>query len=138
MAQLEATVTRLTGLYAQDNQQYANADFIGDNDDIVNEANQGRGHGFPNRGRGIHPVGVPRPRHGAPQEDGVFGRPKFTIPKFCGKDAEEYLNLEMCIEALWHLYECTDDRKICLAVSEFDEYAMSLWGNLSTYAVTIT
>jgi hypothetical protein len=39
MARLEATVTRLTGLYAQDNQQYADADFIGDNDDIVNEAN---------------------------------------------------------------------------------------------------
>jgi hypothetical protein len=39
MAILEATVTRLTTLYAQDNQQYADADFIGDNDDIVNEAN---------------------------------------------------------------------------------------------------
>jgi hypothetical protein len=70
-------------------------------------------------------VGVPRPRHGAPQEDDVFGRPKFTIPKFLVKDAEDYLNWEMRIEALWHLHECTDDRKICLAVSEIDEYAMS-------------
>jgi hypothetical protein len=92
MARLEATVTRLTGLYTQDNQQYADADFIGDNADIVNEANQGRGRGFPNRGRGVHPMGVPRPRHGAPHEDDVFGRPKFTIPKFLGKDAKEYLN----------------------------------------------
>jgi hypothetical protein len=41
MARLEATVTWLTDMYAQDNQQYADADFIGDNDDIVNEANQG-------------------------------------------------------------------------------------------------
>jgi hypothetical protein len=82
----------LTGLYAQDNQQYADADFIGDNDDIVNAANHGRGRGFPNCGRGVHLVGVPRPRHGAPQEDDVFGRPKFTIPKILGKDAEEYLN----------------------------------------------
>jgi hypothetical protein len=41
MARLVATVTRLTGLYAQDNQQYADADFSGDNDYIVNEANQG-------------------------------------------------------------------------------------------------
>jgi hypothetical protein len=32
-------VPQLTGLYAQDNQQYVDADFIGDNDDIVNEAN---------------------------------------------------------------------------------------------------
>jgi hypothetical protein len=39
MARLEATVTWLTRLYAQDNQQYADADSIGDNDDVVNEAN---------------------------------------------------------------------------------------------------
>jgi hypothetical protein len=74
-------------------------------------------------------VGVPRPRHGAPQEDDDFGQPKFTIPKFLVKDAEEYLNWEMRIEALWCLHECTDDRKICLVVSEFDEYAMSWWDN---------
>jgi hypothetical protein len=35
----------------------------------------------------------------------------------------------MLIEALWHLHECTDDRKIHLAVLEFDEYAMSWWDN---------
>jgi hypothetical protein len=119
----------LTGLYAQDNQQYADADSIGDNDDVVNEANQGRGRGFANRGHGFHSVGVPRPRQGAPWEDDAFGRPKFTILKFLGKDAEEYLNGEMCIEALWRLHECTDDKKNCLAVLEFDEYAMSWWDN---------
>jgi hypothetical protein len=116
-------------MYAQDNQQYADADFIGDNDDIVNEANQGWGRGFPYRGRGVHPVGISRPRHGAPQEDDVFWSTKFTIPKFLGKDAEAYIYWEMCIEALWRLHECTNDRKICLAVSEFDEYAMSWWDN---------
>jgi hypothetical protein len=81
MARLEATVTRLTGLYVQENQQYAYADSIADNEEVVNEANQGRGRGFANRGHGFHPVGVLRPRQGAPQEDDVFGRPKFTIPK---------------------------------------------------------
>jgi hypothetical protein len=35
----------------------------------------------------------------------------------------------MHIEALWHLHECTDDKKIHLAVSEFDEYAMSWLDN---------
>jgi hypothetical protein len=35
----------------------------------------------------------------------------------------------MRIEDLWHLHECTDDRKFCLVVSEFDEYAMSWWDN---------
>jgi hypothetical protein len=36
----------------------------------------------------------------------------------------------MRIEALWHLHECTDVRKIRLAVLEFDEYAMSWWDNV--------
>jgi hypothetical protein len=70
---LEDTITQLTGLYAQDHQQYADADFIGDNDEIVNEANQGRGRGFPNRGHGVHPVSVSGTHHEAPQEDDVFG-----------------------------------------------------------------
>jgi hypothetical protein len=127
MARLEATVTHLTCLYAQENQQYAYADSIGENE-VVNQANQGQGDGFPNRGRGFHLVGVPRPRQGVPQKDDVFGRPKFTIQKCLGKDAEEYLNWEMRIESLWCPHECTDDRKICLAISEFDEYAYVLVG----------
>jgi hypothetical protein len=74
-------------------------------------------------------VGIPRPRQGAPHEDDIFGKPKFTILKFLSKDGEEYLNCEMRIEALWRLHERTDDRKIHLAVLEFDEYAMSSWVN---------
>jgi hypothetical protein len=116
MARLEATVTQLTGLYEQDNHQYADAYSIGDNDEVAPEVNQGLCHGFANRGHGFHPVGVPRPHQGARHEDDVFGKRKFTISKFLGKDAEEYLNWEMRIEALWHLHECTDDRKIHLAV----------------------
>jgi hypothetical protein len=87
MAQLEATVTHLTGLYEPKNHQYAYADSISDNEQVVHDASQGRGHGVANHGRGFHPLGVPRPRQGAPQKDDVFGRPKFTIPKFHGKDA---------------------------------------------------
>jgi hypothetical protein len=41
MARLEAMVTHLTGLYAQFNQPYADADSIGDNEEVVNRANQG-------------------------------------------------------------------------------------------------
>jgi hypothetical protein len=36
----------------------------------------------------------------------------------------------MQIESLWRLHECTDDRKNQLAISEFDEYAMSWWDNV--------
>jgi hypothetical protein len=42
MAQLEATVTRLTGLYAPLNQQYVDEDSISDNEDLVNEANRAK------------------------------------------------------------------------------------------------
>jgi hypothetical protein len=35
----------------------------------------------------------------------------------------------MCIEALWRLHESTNDRKIRLAVTKFDEYAMYWWDN---------
>jgi septal ring factor EnvC (AmiA/AmiB activator) len=66
MARLEATVTRLISVYAQENQQYADADSIGDNGEVVNGANQGRGRGFLNRGYCFHPVGIPRPCQGAP------------------------------------------------------------------------
>jgi hypothetical protein len=44
-------------------------------------------------------LGIPRPHQGAPQEDDVFGRSKFIIPKILGKDAKEYLNWEMRIES---------------------------------------
>jgi outer membrane protein TolC len=66
MAKLEATITRLTGLYAQENLQYVDADSIDDNEEVFNEANQGRGHGFANCDHGFHPVGVRRPRQGVP------------------------------------------------------------------------
>jgi hypothetical protein len=36
----------------------------------------------------------------------------------------------MDIESLWCLHDCTDDKKIHLAISEFDEYAMSWWDNV--------
>jgi hypothetical protein len=39
MDRLEETVSCLTGLYAQENQQYADANSIGDNEEVVNEAN---------------------------------------------------------------------------------------------------
>jgi hypothetical protein len=45
-------------------------------------------------------------------EDGL-GKPKFTMPKFVGStDVEEY----------------TEDKKIKLASSEFDDYAL-IWGD---------
>jgi hypothetical protein len=56
--------------------------------------------------------------------DGV-GKPKFTMPKFVGcTDVEEYLNWELKVEKLWRMHEYTEDKKIKLATSEFDDYSL--------------
>jgi hypothetical protein len=63
-------------------------------------------------------------------EDGL-GKPKFTMSKFVGStDVEEYLNWELKVEKLWRMHEYTKDKKIKLASSEFDDYALIWWDNL--------
>ncbi|KAK1660206.1 hypothetical protein QYE76_048365 [Lolium multiflorum] len=73
--------------------------------------------------RGWAPLG--RNGRGPDEEDGL-GKPKFSIPKFeGGADVEEYLTWELKIEKLWNLHPYyTEDRKIKLASSEFDGYAL--------------
>ncbi|KAK1695832.1 hypothetical protein QYE76_012529 [Lolium multiflorum] len=68
---------------------------------------------------------------GQDEEDGL-GKPKFSIPKFeGGADVEEYLTWELKIEKLWSLHpNYTEDRKIKLASSEFDGYALRWWDAL--------
>ncbi|KAK1687172.1 hypothetical protein QYE76_048020 [Lolium multiflorum] len=78
------------------------------------------------RPRGWAPLG--RNGRGQDEEDGL-GKPKFSIPKFeGGADVEEYLTWELKIEKLWSLHpHYTEDRKIKLASSEFDGYALRWW-----------
>ncbi|KAK1602219.1 hypothetical protein QYE76_018930 [Lolium multiflorum] len=81
------------------------------------------------RPRGWAPLG--RNARGHDEEDGL-GKPKFSIPKFeGGADVEEYLTWELKIEKLWSLHpNYTEDRKIKLASSEFDGYALRWWDAL--------
>ncbi|KAK1602177.1 hypothetical protein QYE76_017915 [Lolium multiflorum] len=81
------------------------------------------------RPRGWAPLG--RNGRGHDEEDGL-GKPKFSIPKFeGGADVEEYLTWELKIEKLWSLHpNYTEDRKIKLASSEFDGYALRWWDAL--------
>ncbi|KAK1607777.1 hypothetical protein QYE76_031450 [Lolium multiflorum] len=101
----------------------------GDNADAAAQG-IGRGRGLP-RGvnRGFAEIGARRvpPQ---PQDDGL-GKPKFSIPRFEGTtDVEEYLTWELKIERLWRLHDYTEDRKIKLASSEFDGYALRWWDGL--------
>ncbi|KAK1604034.1 hypothetical protein QYE76_027707 [Lolium multiflorum] len=88
------------------------------------DADEAPGRG--DRPRGWVPLG--RNGHGQDEEDGL-GKPKFSIPKFeGGADVEEYLTWELKIEKLWSLHpHYTEDRKIKLASSEFDGYALRWW-----------
>ncbi|KAK1698285.1 hypothetical protein QYE76_014982 [Lolium multiflorum] len=102
-------------------------------DNLTNQQQQAEdADDAPSRGdrpRGWAPLG----RHGRGQdgEDGL-GNPKFSIPKFeGGADVEEYLTWELKIEKLWSLHpNYTEDRKVKLASSEFDGYALRWWDAL--------
>jgi hypothetical protein len=90
----------------------------------------GRGVGRGNRGRGIFELGARRvpPQ---PQDDGLC-KPKVSVPKFeGGHDVEEYLTWELKIVKLWRLHDHTEDKKIKLASSEFDGYALRWWDGVT-------
>ncbi|KAK1595419.1 hypothetical protein QYE76_007719 [Lolium multiflorum] len=104
----------------------------GDNADAAAAHGMGRGvgRGLP-RGvnRGFVEIGA---RRVPQQQDDGLGKPKFSIPRFeGGTDVEEYLTWELKIERLWRLHpDYTEDRKIKLASSEFDGYALRWWDAL--------
>ena len=69
--------------------------------------------------------------HAANRDVDSVGKPKFSIPKFEGSiDVEEYVNWELKMEQLWRLHDYVADRKIKLASSEFNGYALLWWHNL--------
>src|SRR3954468_15014019 len=84
----------------------------------------------PLHGRGFDPIGYAQRVPIQPVDDGL-GKPKFSIPKFDGSiDPEDYLTWELKIEKLWRLYEYTEEKKVKLAASEFDGYALRWWDAL--------
>src|SRR4051812_10352900 len=84
----------------------------------------------PLHGRGFAPIVHAQHILPQPVDDGL-GKPKFSIPKFDGSiDPEDYLTWELKIEKLWRLYEYTEEKKVKLAASEFDGYALRWWDAL--------
>ena len=98
----------------------------------VGHAGRGEGRGAALPGRGFAPPGrAHRVDFAANRDDDGLGKPKFSIPKFEGFiDVEEYINWELKMEQLWRLHDYTEDRKIKLASSEFDGYALLWWHGL--------
>ncbi|KAK1698755.1 hypothetical protein QYE76_015452 [Lolium multiflorum] len=116
LAALRLAVENLTAQQQQDDDEDPELQ-----DDAHNARDAPRG----NRPRGWVPLG--RNGRGQDEEDGLGS--KFSIPKFeGGADVEEYLTWELKIEKLWNLHpHYTEDRKIKLASSEFDGYALRWW-----------
>ncbi|KAK1611049.1 hypothetical protein QYE76_034722 [Lolium multiflorum] len=120
IADMRLAIENLTAQQQQDDDEDPELE-----DDAHNARGAPRGH----RPRGWVPLG--RNGRGQDEEDGL-GKPKFSIPKFeGGADVEEYLTWELKIEKLWSLHpNYSEDRKIKLASSEFDGYALRWWDSL--------
>ncbi|KAK1662362.1 hypothetical protein QYE76_050521 [Lolium multiflorum] len=116
----------IENLTAQQQQQQQQDD---EDHELEDDAHNARGAPRGHRPRGWVPLG--RNGRGQDEEDGL-GKPKFSIPKFeGGADVEEYLTWELKIEKLWSLHpNYSEDRKIKLASSEFDGYALRWWDSL--------
>ena len=126
---IQQLTTSVNGLHVAVEQRHR--DGHGD-DDSVHGDNE---HMLGNNGRGRGLGARPPPHLGARrvplQEEDSLGKPKFTIPKFEGTpDVEEYLTWELKIEKLWRLHDYTEDRKVKLASSEFDGYALRWWESI--------
>ncbi|KAK1612705.1 hypothetical protein QYE76_036378 [Lolium multiflorum] len=119
LADMRLAIENLTAQQQQDDDEDPELE-----DDAHNARGAPRGH----RPRGWVPLG--RNGRGQDEEDGL-GKPKFSIPKFeGGADVEEYLTWELKIEKLWSLHpNYSEDKKIKLASSEFDGYALRLVRN---------
>ncbi|KAK1697825.1 hypothetical protein QYE76_014522 [Lolium multiflorum] len=120
LADMRLAIENLTAQQQQDDDEDPELE-----DDAHNARGAPRGH----RPRGRAPLG--RNGRGQDEEDGL-GKPKFSIPKFeGGADVEEYLTWELKIEKLWSLHpNYSEDKKIKLASSEFDGYALRWWDSL--------
>ncbi|KAK1626824.1 hypothetical protein QYE76_001139 [Lolium multiflorum] len=122
--ELKDMLIAIENLTAQQQQQDDDED-----PELADDGHNARGAPRGHRPRGLFPLG--RNGRGQDEEDGL-GKPKFSIPKFeGGADVEEYLTWELKIEKLWSLHpHYSEDRKIKLASSEFDGYALRWWDSL--------
>ena len=67
------------------------------------------------------------------REDDNLGSIKSKIPEFKGRnDPEAYLEWEKRIENIFDFHHYSDRKKVKLAVTEFTEYALTWWDQMTT------
>ena len=96
-------------------------------DDYAIRADMGRG-GHLRRERGLR-----RNLLGRDRVDGNLGSIKMKIPPFQGRnDPEAYLGWEKKIELIFDCHNYSEEKKVKLAVVEFQDYALVWWDQLVT------
>ncbi|KAK1603863.1 hypothetical protein QYE76_027536 [Lolium multiflorum] len=80
------------------------------------------------RDEGIHPR-----RRNLEDEENMFGRLKFTMPKFKGEeDAEAYLSWALKVDKIFRIHNYSGAKKVAMASLEFEDYANTWWEQVLT------
>ena len=63
----------------------------------------------------------------------MFGRLKFTMPKFKGEeDAEAYLSWALKVDKIFRIHNYSGAKKVAMASLEFEDYANTWWEQVLT------
>ncbi|KAK1627943.1 hypothetical protein QYE76_002258 [Lolium multiflorum] len=66
-------------------------------------------------------------------EENMFGRLKFTMPKFKGEeDAEAYLSWALKVDKIFRIHNYSGAKKVAMASLEFEDYANTWWEQVLT------
>jgi hypothetical protein len=69
-----------------------------------------------------------RPPRRNNDEDGKFGKLKFTMPKFKGEDdVEAYLSWALKVDKIFRVHNYSEEKKVAMASLEFEDYANVWW-----------
>ena len=90
--------------------------------------NNNRGPQPNNRRNGNHNEPRPPPRRNNREEEEIFGKLKFTIPKFKGdEDPEAYLAWVLKVDKIFRIHNFSNAKKVAMASLEFEDYANVWW-----------
>nr|XP_051184482.1 uncharacterized protein LOC127298681 isoform X1 [Lolium perenne]XP_051184490.1 uncharacterized protein LOC127298681 isoform X1 [Lolium perenne]XP_051184494.1 uncharacterized protein LOC127298681 isoform X1 [Lolium perenne]XP_051184500.1 uncharacterized protein LOC127298681 isoform X1 [Lolium perenne]XP_051184508.1 uncharacterized protein LOC127298681 isoform X1 [Lolium perenne]XP_051184515.1 uncharacterized protein LOC127298681 isoform X1 [Lolium perenne]XP_051184523.1 uncharacterized prot len=77
--------------------------------------------------------GAPPRRRNLEDEENMFGRLKFTMPKFKGEeDAEAYLSWALKVDKIFRIHNYSGAKKVAMASLEFEDYANTWWEQVLT------
>lgn len=74
----------------------------------------------------------PPPRRNVRDEEEIFGKLKFTMPKLKGdEDPDEYLSWVRKIDKIFRIHNYSNAKKVAMASLEFEDYASVWWDEVN-------